>query len=103
MTTFVATPGTDGRPHYLQPPGRPEEATTPLLTAGWMRDLTQHKYTWYAPDEQAIVVSLPSDALDDGGTNWLLAAHRTNDDTGLWHATAHPHTPAHIIRALIPC
>ncbi|WP_258528106.1 DUF317 domain-containing protein, partial [Streptomyces sp. NBRC 110611] len=64
-----------------------------------MHDLAQHKCTWYAPDEQAVVISLPSRAFDDGGTNWLLAAHRANDDTVLWHATAHPHTPAHLIRA----
>ncbi|KAF4408912.1 DUF317 domain-containing protein, partial [Streptomyces lycii] len=94
------TPGPN-RPHFLQAPDAPEQATQPLEAAGWMRDLAQHECTWYAPDQQAVVVSSPlhdGHETDDG--NWLFATRRANDNVVLWYATAHPHTPTHLVQAL---
>ncbi|MFE0178035.1 DUF317 domain-containing protein [Streptomyces sp. NPDC059002] len=94
-------PDHDGTPHYLHPPGTPEEATAPLAEAGWMRDLGRHECAWYAPGQQAVLVTpLRPDAHGHGGANWLLAARRATDHTALWYATAHPRTPTHLIRAL---
>ncbi|MEV3854970.1 DUF317 domain-containing protein [Streptomyces sp. NPDC050095] len=88
-------------PHYLHPPAAHPDGTLPLEAAGWIRDLGTDDCAWYAPGQQAAVVTpaLP-DASGSGATNWLFAARRAVDTTALWHATAHPNTPTHLIRAL---
>ncbi|MFB6536675.1 DUF317 domain-containing protein [Streptomyces noursei] len=87
-------------PHYLRPVGRPDEATAPLSAAGWIHVLTRYEYAWYAPDERALVVTGTSDEHGHGVANWLFAASRATDNITLWHATAHPRTPTHLIHAL---
>ncbi|MGW9081514.1 DUF317 domain-containing protein [Streptomyces kronopolitis] len=100
----------DRRHRGLPPPrssrpsasGRPchEEATAPLTEAGWRRDPAQHERARHTPNRQAVVVSSARGAPDPGGTNWFLAARPANDNAFLWQATAHSHTPNHLIRAL---
>ncbi|WP_435058439.1 DUF317 domain-containing protein [Streptomyces sp. bgisy060] len=94
----AADPGTGG-PHYLRPPVAPQEATSALADAGWIRDLGAG-IDWYAPTMQAAVVG---DRLTPGSAdakNWLFAARRFTDPTVLWHALATPATPGHLIDAL---
>ena len=94
-------PSPGNRPHYLRAPASHEEATRPLEAAGWMRDLAEHECAWYAPRQQAVAITpIPPDTCGNGGANWLLAALRQIDHTALWYATAHPHTPTHLIHAL---
>ncbi|MFJ9619071.1 DUF317 domain-containing protein [Streptomyces noursei] len=100
LTTSRGAASADNRPHYLRPAGRPEEATTRLSAAGWIRDLAQHECAWHSPDEQAVVVSRPAIEPDHDGGNWLLAARRATNNTALWYATAHPRTPTHLMHAL---
>ncbi|AJC59514.1 hypothetical protein GZL_06955 [Streptomyces sp. 769] len=100
LTDADGTAGRERDPHYLRPVGRPDEATVPLSAAGWIRDLARYECAWYAPDERAVVVTGTSDEHGHGVANWLFAASRANDHITLWHATAHPHTPTHLIHAL---
>ncbi|MGW0734474.1 DUF317 domain-containing protein [Streptomyces sp. NPDC002851] len=95
----VGTPAAP--PHYLRAPCPPEEATRPLAAAGWMRDMGRYEDAWYAPSQQAVVVTpLPPDPDGHGGANWLFAARRHTDNVALLHAIAHPHTPTNLIHAL---
>ncbi|MFJ9174926.1 DUF317 domain-containing protein [Streptomyces sp. NPDC102360] len=109
LITTLATALTDPEPghepgqapHYLRPPVAPLAATGPLEAAGWMRDRGTDESAWYAPGQQAVVVTptLPRPS-GPGTTNWLLSARRAADAPSLWHASAHPGTPTHLIRAL---
>ncbi|GHJ35454.1 DUF317 domain-containing protein [Streptomyces sp. TS71-3] len=77
------------------------EATRPLEAAKWIRDLAMHECAWYAPGERAVVVTpLQPEAPDREGAHWLFAARRATENVALWHGTAHPHTPTHLVRAL---
>lgn len=101
LTEEAIAPRPGAEPHYLQPPLPPAEATTALDAAGWMRDIGPAESTWYAPGQQAVVVTgLSADEHRDGGASWLLAARRATDLQVLWLALAHPATPTHLMRAL---
>ncbi|MFZ3555827.1 DUF317 domain-containing protein [Streptomyces sp. BH055] len=88
-------------PHYLNAPSLPAQATGPLEAAGWIRDVGSDGCAWYGPDEQAAAVTPTiSRTPENDDPNWLFAARRAIDTTTLWHATAHPNTPTHLLTAL---
>ncbi|MFI0818599.1 DUF317 domain-containing protein [Streptomyces sp. NPDC021098] len=96
------TPGLtpeDG-PRHLLPPQSPHKATEALATAGWIRDIGREDDSWYAPNEQAVVVTATTPDTGQRGANWLCAARRATDATVLWVAVASPATPTHLIAAL---
>ncbi|MBI0301295.1 DUF317 domain-containing protein, partial [Streptomyces sp. PRKS01-29] len=87
-------PGPGAGPHYLQPPAPPEQATTPLATAGWMRDVANGDTAWYGPHKQAVVVAARFPGTSrKGAANWLCAARHATHTTVLWLALASPRTP----------
>ncbi|MBO3681690.1 DUF317 domain-containing protein [Streptomyces sp. NEAU-YJ-81] len=94
-------PTPEDGPHYLLPPRTTREATSVLATAGWMRDIGRNDDTWYAPNEQAVVVTAAfPNTTGRGGANWLCAARRATDGAVLWLAVASPATPTHLMAAL---
>ncbi|MEV0112557.1 DUF317 domain-containing protein [Streptomyces sp. NPDC050844] len=101
LTEEAADSGPGAKPHYLRPPLPPAQATMPLDAAGWMRDIGTAESAWYAPGQQAVVVTpVTADEHGDDGASWMLAARRATDLQVLWLALAHPATPTHLVRAL---